>query len=104
MTPQEGSPRQGEGLKRCEEHGLTRGLHCAEIEAMLDEVPGDFKEGDGDLPRHAVERFREAYDEAVRERDGYRSALADLLAAAHGSNVNPEQRLRARRTLKDGPR
>jgi hypothetical protein len=59
----------------CPDHGLTAEGHCEEMEKMLEEVPGDFCEGEGDSPRHAVERLRLAYEEACEERDEMVSVL-----------------------------
>ncbi len=87
----------------CPDHGLTAEAHCEEIEKMLEEVPGDFCEGEGDAPRDAVERLRLAYEEAVHERDGYRSALCDLAAASNGTTVSELAMQKARTVLKDGP-
>jgi len=87
----------------CPDHGLTAEGHCEEMEKMLEEVPGDFCEGEGDLPRHAVERLRLAYEEAIEERDGYRSALCDLAAASNGTTVSEAALAKSRDVLKNGP-
>lgn len=42
-------------------------------------------------------------EQVERDRDGYRSALCDLLAAAHGTTVAEAAMEKARGVLKDGP-
>jgi hypothetical protein len=52
---------KGDG-KKCLEHYLLPEEHCAELEACLQQVPGDFCEGEGDSPHDAVNRLRVAYE------------------------------------------
>jgi hypothetical protein len=76
--------------KPCSRHGLKVGEHCDHMEEMLQEIPGDFCEGEGDYPKEAVAWLRAAWQEAVEERDAYRSALADMVATSHrGSGEIP---------------
>ncbi len=60
----------------CPNHGLTAEAHCEEIEKMLEHVPGNFCEGDGDSPADAVKRLAEAYEELKAEHE---EAFAVLL-------------------------
>jgi hypothetical protein len=69
-------------MASCPTHALSAEQHCEEMELMLEEIPGDFCEGEGDMPHDAVKRLANAYWEAVHERDGYRSAMIDLHDAA----------------------
>ena len=51
----------------CENHALEPDEHCEEMERMLEELPGDFCEGEGDSPADAVRRLANAYEEAKSE-------------------------------------
>lgn len=66
-------------MASCELHALTAEGHCSEIEKMLEHVPKDMLEGDGDSPSDAIERLRGAYEDADDEISALREALSELV-------------------------
>ncbi len=72
---------------RCELHGLTEAGHCGEMEKMLEEVPGDFCEGEGDMPHEAVRRLADAYEELLGEiKDSVSEPVKDMSFTAGPSS------------------
>jgi hypothetical protein len=61
-------------MASCPNHALNAEQHCEEMEKMLEHVPGDFCEGEGDSPSDALRRFREAYDELEADVKDLRDA------------------------------
>ncbi len=56
-------------LNRCKEHVLLLTEHCDHMEEMLKQIPGQFLEGEGDSPKDAVERLKDAYEQAIEEAE-----------------------------------
>lgn len=78
LEPRAANPRPFKhAVLVCEAHALETHEHCEEMELMLNEVPGNFCEGESDAPYEAVRRLRLAYEELANEERRSETARAD---------------------------